>query len=148
MWDRDANFFGVASAEAKALDPQGRILLETAYEALENAGMPLEAVKGSKTAVYVALFSQDWETMLLKDTHELAKHHLLGTTKSLIANRVSYFLDLRGPSLTVDTACSGGLVALHLACQALRTGESNLALACGTNLILTPDIMFGETFLK
>ncbi|KAJ3532687.1 hypothetical protein NM208_g8327 [Fusarium decemcellulare] len=146
LWD--ANFFGVASAEAKTLDPQGRILLETAYEALENAGMPLETVRGSKAAVYVALFSQDWETMLLKDTHELAKHHLLGTTKSLIANRVSYFLDLKGPSLTVDTACSGGLVALHLACQTLRTGESNLALACGTNLILTPDIMFGETFLN
>ncbi|KAF4951266.1 hypothetical protein FSARC_12965 [Fusarium sarcochroum] len=146
LWD--ANFFGVASAEAKALDPQGRILLETSYEALENAGMSLEAIRGSNAAVYVALFSQDWETMLLKDTHELAKHHLLGTTKSLIANRVSYFLDVRGPSLTLDTACSGGLVALHLACQALRTGESNLALACGTNLILTPDIMFGETFLN
>jgi acyl transferase domain-containing protein len=138
----------VASAEAKTLDPQQRLLLETSYEALENAGMPLEAVKGSKAAVYVALFSQDWETMLLKDTHELAKHHVLGTTKSIIANRVSYFLDLKGPSLTLDTACSGGLVALHLACQRLRTGESNLALACGTNLILTPDIMFGETFLK
>lgn len=144
----DANFFGVAPGEAKSLDPQQRILLETSYEALENAGIPLQSIRGSNTAVYVATFSQDWETMLLKDTHDLLKYHVLGTHKAIVANRVSYFFDFKGPSMTVDTACSGGLVALHLACQSLRTGESNLALASGTNLILSPELMFGMSFLK
>jgi acyl transferase domain-containing protein len=144
----DANFFGVAPGEAKTLDPQQRILLETTYEALENAGIPLESIRGSNTGVYVATFSQDYETMLLKDTHDLLKYHVLGTHKSIVAGRVSYVFDLKGPSLTLDTACSGGLVALHLACQSLRFGECNLALASGTNLILSPELMFGMTFLK
>lgn len=144
----DAPFFGVAAGEARTLDPQQRILLETSYEALENAGIPAERVRGSKTGVYVATFSQDWETMLMKDTHDLLKYHVLGTHKAIVANRVSYFLDLKGPSVTLDTACSGGLVALHLACQSLKTGESNMAMVSGTNLILSPELMFGMTFLK
>ncbi|SPO04420.1 related to lovastatin nonaketide synthase [Cephalotrichum gorgonifer] len=144
----DASFFGVAAGEARTLDPQQRILLETSYEALESAGVPAESVRGSKTSVYVATFSQDWETMLLKDTNDLIKYHVLGTHKAIVANRVSYFFDLKGPSVTVDTACSGGLVALHLACQSLKTGESNMAMVSGTNLILSPELMFGMTFLN
>ncbi|KAF7547181.1 hypothetical protein G7Z17_g7924 [Cylindrodendrum hubeiense] len=144
----DAKFFGVAPNEAKTIDPQQRILLETSYEALENAGIPLETVRGSDTAVYVATFSQDWETMMMKDTHNLAKYHVTGTHKAIIANRISYLFDLKGPSLSLDTACSGSLVAIHQACQGLQTRESRMALVGGTNLILSPEFMFGMSFLN
>nr|ALQ32842.1 putative polyketide synthase [Fusarium euwallaceae] len=144
----DAKFFGVSPNEAKAIDPQQRILLETSYEALENAGIPLESIRGSDTAVYVATFSQDWETMMMKDTHNLAKYHVTGTHKAIVANRISYLFDLKGPSLSLDTACSGGLVALHQACQGLRNRESKIALVGGTNLILSPEFMFGMSFLN
>jgi acyl transferase domain-containing protein len=143
----DANFFGIPMTEANALDPQQRILLETTYEALESAGIQLDTIKGTDTAVYTATFNHDYETMALKDTFNLPKYHLTGNAPSIVSNRISYLFDLKGPSISLDTACSGGLVAIHQACLSLRSGESSMAIVGGTNLILTPDFMFGMSFM-
>jgi len=144
----DASFFGISAFECEAIDPQHRIQLEVAYEALENAGIPIETVKGSQTAVYVAAFSQDYATMQSKDMEDFPTYHLTGTGNAIIANRISYLFDLKGPSVTVDTGCSGSMVAIHLACQSLRMGECGMALAGGTNLILNPDLMSAMSLLQ
>ena len=144
----DAAFFGIPPAEARAMDPQQRIQLETAYEALENAGFSLEQIRGSSTAVYVATFSRDYDRMMYKDTSDIPKYHMTGAGDAIVSNRISYILDLKGPSMTLDTGCSGSLVALHQACQSLRTGESSMALVGGTNLILGPDSMISMSLLR
>ena len=143
----DAAFFGISPSEANAIDPQQRIQLECAYEALENAGMPLESVRGSNTAVYVATFSRDYDRVTSKDNINLPRYHMTGVGDAIASNRISYLFDLKGPSITLDTGCSGSLVALSLACQSLRTGESNMALVGGTNLILSPDSMISMSLL-
>ena len=137
----DTTFFDIPPTEANSMDPQQRIQLESAYEALENAGIPVEEVRGSNTAVYVATFGQDYDRMMFKDTSDIAKYHMTGTGNAITSNRISYVFNLKGPSMTLDTGCSGSLVALHQACQSLRTGESDMALVGGTNLILNPDAM-------
>ncbi|KAG9238233.1 hypothetical protein BJ875DRAFT_492652, partial [Amylocarpus encephaloides] len=137
----DSGFFGIPPFESQAIDPQQRILLEVAYEALENAGIPLESAQGTDTAVYVAVFSQDYAAIQNKDLDDLPKYHITGTGIAIAANRLSYLFDLKGPSVTVDTGCSGSLVAIHQACQSLRTGECSMAMAGGTNLLLSPDFM-------
>jgi acyl transferase domain-containing protein len=137
----DANFFGITAAEADAMDPQQRLQLEIAYEALENAGMSLDKVKGSNTGVYVATFTHDYENMMYMDTVTMPKYGMTGVGQAIVSNRISYTFDLRGPSLTLDTGCSGSLVALHQACQSLRLRESSMALVGGTNLIISPDTM-------
>jgi len=144
----DAAFFGISPAEAEAMDPQHRLQLETAYEALENAGIALSSVRGSPTGVYMAIFSKDYERMMYKDPNDLSKYHLPGVGEALLSNRVSYLFDLRGPSITLDTGCSGSLVALHQACQSLKSGEIDLALVGGSNLILGPDQMIPMTYIK
>ena len=144
----DAKFFGIPPNEANAMDPKQRILLEIAYEALENAGIPLEKIQGSNTGVYIATFTHDYETMMLKDPQFLPNYLLTGIGQAILSNRISYVFDLKGPSITLDTACSGSLVALHQACQSLRSGESDIALAGGTNLILNPDIMIPMSLLR
>lgn len=144
----DARFFGIPPNEANAMDPKQRILLEIAYEAFENAGISLERIQGSNTGVYVATFTHDYETMMLKDPQILPSYLLTGIGQAILSNRISYVFDLRGPSITLDTACSGSLVALHQACQSLRSGESDIALAGGTNLILNPDIMIPMSLLR
>jgi acyl transferase domain-containing protein len=151
----DARFFGVAGAEAGGIDPQQRMALEIAYEAIENAGIPLESLRGSNTSVHMAMFARDYNLMGYKDLSQLHKMHLVGTGEAILANRISYLLDLRGTSNTLDTGCvstsrliseifanevqSGGLVAFHQACTALRSGESTIALAGASQLLLTPD---------
>ena len=144
----DASFFGIPSAEAHAMDPQQRIQLETAYEALESAGIPLEQIRGSNTAVYIAVFSRDYDRMQYKDPSDFAQYTVLGTGDAIVSNRISYTFDLKGPSMTIDTGCSGSLVALHQACQSLRTRECSMALVGGTNLILSPDAMIPMSFLQ
>ena len=143
----DAEFFGLSPAEAKSVDPQQRIQLESAYEALENAGITLESVRGTNTAVYTAIFSRDYDRMQYKDTSDMAKYHVTGVGDAILSNRVSYVFDLRGPSMTLDTGCSGSMVALHQACQGLRLRESDMALVSGVNLMLTPDAMVPMTLL-
>ncbi|KXX75016.1 Nonribosomal peptide synthetase 14 [Madurella mycetomatis] len=144
----DAEFFGVKPVEAKALDPQQRLLLETVYEGLEAAGIPVEDLRGSNTGVYVGLMSNDYEAMMLRGTEFMAVYHTVGTQRSILANRISYFYDWHGPSMVVDTACSSSLVAVHLAVQALRAGEARTVLACGSNLLLGPENFIGYSKLK
>ena len=96
---------------------------------------------GSDTSVFVSVFNKDYDRMLFRDPDNIPVYHMVGNGEAILSNRISHFFDLRGPSVTLDTGCSGGLVALHLACQSIRTGESKQAIVGGTNLILAPDIM-------
>ncbi|KAL7941128.1 putative polyketide synthase [Trichoderma barbatum] len=137
----DAGFFGMAQQEAETLDPQQRVVLETSWEAIENAGIPMHHLKGSDTGIYLAMFGHDFEQATHKDPVSVSKYHNLGVARPLLANRVSYIFDLQGPSVVVDTACSGSLAAISLACQSLRSGETSMALAGGVNLIFSPDQM-------
>ncbi|KAI2621838.1 amino acid adenylation domain-containing protein [Hypoxylon sp. NC1633] len=134
----DARFFNINAAEADVLDPQMRQLLETVYEALEASGHTIEQLQGSDTAVYTGLMVADYEQMMLRDQDCVGTYHGTGTSRSLMSNRISYFFDWHGPSMTIDTACSSSLVAVHQAVQQLRSGQSRVAVAAGANLILDP----------
>ncbi|KAI5865300.1 putative polyketide synthase [Durotheca rogersii] len=135
----DAGFFGVPPREAEAMDPQQRVVLEAAWDAVENAGIPMEKLRGSDTAVFVAMFGHDYEHATTKDSLLSTKYHNTGAARPLLANRVSYVFDLHGPSATLDTGCSGSLVAVNSACQSLRLGESDMALAGGVAMMFSPD---------
>ncbi|KAI0204630.1 beta-ketoacyl synthase domain-containing protein [Astrocystis sublimbata] len=135
----DARFFQVSRQEAATMDPKQRILLQTTYEALEHAGITMEQVRGSSTSVYVSTFTYDYERMGFRDPQVLSGFHTTSVGPAILANRLSYFFDLKGPSFTLDTGCSGGLVALHQACQSLRLGESSMAIVGGAQLLLDPD---------
>ncbi|PKY00833.1 beta-ketoacyl synthase domain-containing protein [Aspergillus campestris IBT 28561] len=144
----DARFFNLQVAEAGAMDPQQRILLETVYEGLEAAGQTLEGLKGSDTGVYVGMMYGDYESQQYRDLQSVPLYHGTGVARSMVSNRISYFFDWHGPSLTVDTACSSSLVALHQAIQSLRSGEVTVAVAAGTNLLLGPEPYIYESNLK
>ncbi|GAA1003111.1 hypothetical protein Aple_002640 [Acrocarpospora pleiomorpha] len=137
----DAEFFGLSPREAELMDPQQRILMETAWEALEHAGLPPRELAGTDTGVFIGICTDDYGRRLLEDLPQIEAWTGIGAATCAVANRISYSLDLRGPSMAVDTACSASLVALHLAAQSLRLGESDVALAGGVNLLATP----GET---
>ncbi|WP_344919818.1 type I polyketide synthase, partial [Streptosporangium oxazolinicum] len=132
----DAGFFGVSPREAAAMDPQQRLVLELAWEALEDAGLVPATLSGSVTGVFVGSIADEYAA--LSRASAIGRHTLTGTTRGIIANRVSYALGLRGPSIAVDTAQSSSLVAVHLAVESLRRGETRLALAGGVNLIVDP----------
>ncbi|CCH32018.1 type I polyketide synthase [Actinosynnema sp. NPDC047251] len=134
----DAGFFGIGPAEAAAADPQQRLVLELAWEALEDAGIVPAALAGTPTGVFVGAIGGDYATLAARHGGP-TRHSLPGLNRGVIANRVSYVLGLRGPSLTVDSAQSSALVAVHLACESLRRGETGIALAGGVNLNLAPD---------
>ncbi|KAK8016789.1 type I iterative polyketide synthase [Apiospora rasikravindrae] len=136
----DASFFGISPKEAKAMDPSQRLMLEVAYEAFESAGLTLEAVSGSNTSVYAAQWACDYRDMMARDLQNAPTYAATGTGTTLLSNRLSWFFDLRGPSLTINTACSSSMVALHEACESLRRGESDMALVAGANVILCPDM--------
>lgn len=144
----DANFFNIPPTEANAIDPQQRLQLETTYEALENAGIPVESVRGSNTSVYIAVVSRDYDRMIYKDPSDIPKYHLTGCGDATACGRISYLFDFKGPCLTLDTGCSGSLVGLHLACQSLRSRESSMALVGGTNLLLTPEMTIAMSMLQ
>ncbi|MFI9206047.1 acyltransferase domain-containing protein [Streptomyces sp. NPDC053048] len=134
----DAEFFGITPREAEFMDPQQRLVLEVAWEALEHAGMPPRSVGGSDAGVYIGTCSDDYGRRLLEDLPRIEPWTGIGAQLTGIANRVSHILDLHGPSFVLDSACSASLVAIHLACQALLTNETSLALAGGVNIILSP----------
>ncbi len=138
--DFDAAFFGISPREAERLDPQQRMLLETAWEALEDAGTDTRRLEGSRTGVYVGQWVSDFESRLNTDPDRIDFLMCNGSGRYAASGRVSYVLGLRGPSLTLDTACSSSLVAVHLASRALQSGDCELALAGGVNLILQPHI--------
>lgn len=139
----DAAFWGLSPREAMRMDPQQRWLLETAWEALEDAGIPPAALRGSKTGVFVGIAANDYHTLQLLDRHYIDVHTNSGGTLSIASNRVSYMLDLKGPSLSVDTACSSALVAVSLACEAIWSGKCEGALAGGANALITPNSSIG-----
>jgi len=135
----DAAFFGISRREAAQMDPQQRILLEIAYEAIEDAGLAPTALAGSDTAVFIGAMTNDYFRQQLADAYRRIDVHTgSGAGLCMLANRLSYQFDLRGPSATVDTACSSSLVAVFQACQSLWTRQSRLALAGGVNVMLDP----------
>ncbi|KAJ5142544.1 Acyl transferase/acyl hydrolase/lysophospholipase [Penicillium bovifimosum] len=146
----DAPFFNMTSDEAAAMDPQQRLLLEVTYEGLENAGIPLNQIMGTNTSCFVGSFSADYTDLLLRDPECVPMYQCTnsGQSRAMAANRLSYFFDLKGPSVTVDTACSGSLVALHLACQSLQRGDASTAIAAGVNLILSHEFMSTMSMMK
>jgi hybrid polyketide synthase/nonribosomal peptide synthetase ACE1 len=134
----DAQFFNIQPAEADSIDPQQRVLLETVYEGIEAAGLQIKELQGSSTAVYVGLMNGDYSDVLFRDMDSLPTYTATATARSIMSNRISYFFDWHGPSMTIDTACSSSLVALHHAVQTLRSGDSRVAVAAGANLIIGP----------
>src|SRR5215510_14265981 len=137
----DAAFFGISPREAMCMDPQQRLLLEVAWETFEDAGVVPQELAGGDTAVFIGGFTLD--SLILQasplNRASTSTHSATGSSMTMLANRLSYCFDFRGPSVTVDTACSASLVALHLACQALRNGDSSLALTGGVNVMLVPE---------
>ncbi|KAH6677230.1 thiolase-like protein [Halenospora varia] len=131
----DAQFFNIPPGEAESIDPQQRLILETVYEAVESSGLVLEALRGSNTAVFVGI--------IIHPTYAAT-----GTARSILSNRVSFVFDWRGPSMTIDTACSSSSVATHQAMQVLRSGSSSVAVAAGANLIFAPNMYIAESNLN
>ena len=132
----DAGFFNISRKEADSIDPQQRMLMETVYEALESGGHTIEALRNTDTAVYVGVMGLDYENIIMRDLDSVPTYAATGISRAILSNRISYFFDWHGPSLTIDTACSSSLIAVHQGVQALRTGESHMAVACGTTTIL------------
>ncbi|WP_272419461.1 type I polyketide synthase [Polyangium jinanense] len=135
----DAAFFNISPREAESLDPQQRLLLEVSWEALERAGQMPERLMGSRTGVYIGIWALDYQQRVLAlSPDQLDAYCFTGNVISTAAGRLSYVFGLQGPAVSVETACSSSLTAIHLACQSLRSGETNLALAGGVNLMLSP----------
>lgn len=134
----DPQFFGISPREAEQMDPQQRLLLEVAWEALESAGQVPDLLAGSYSGVFVGASNYDYSRF--QTVQSASAYSGTGNALSILANRLSYFLNLRGPSMTLDTACSSSLVAVHQACASLRRKECDMALAGGVNLILSPDM--------
>src|SRR5690606_17767958 len=124
----DAQFFDISPREAERMDPQQRVALEVACEALERAGIALPSLRGSSTGVFFSSYHNDYTFLQYDDLESVSSRTLTGTLHSVIPNRISYALGLRGPSMTVDSACSSSLVSTHLACQALRSRDCELAI--------------------
>jgi acyl transferase domain-containing protein/acyl carrier protein/phospholipid N-methyltransferase len=141
----DAQFFGISPREAEPADPQQRLLLEVAYHAVEDAGLTLAALANRRASVYIGICS--WEYSIIQLTPEaraaIDAYTNLGSSLCIAANRISYFFNLRGPSLAVDTACSSSLVATHLGCRSIWNGETELAFVGGVNLMLAPELTIG-----
>ncbi|HEX4418847.1 MAG TPA: type I polyketide synthase, partial [Kofleriaceae bacterium] len=140
----DPGFFGISPREAKKLDPQQRLLLEVAWEALEDAGLAPDGLDGTATGMFLGACSSDYRAIAARESDDQRDaYNATGNVNSIAAGRVSFTLGLRGPCMTIDTACSSSLVAVHLACRSLRSRESDLALAGGVNVILSPEWMEG-----
>ncbi len=139
----DAAFFKISHREAVRMDPQQRLLLEVIWEAFEDAGIVAEKLSGSKTGVFIGISNSDYGRNLIANTDQPHIYAVTGSALSIAANRISYLFNFQGPSLAIDTACSSSLVAVHYACQSLWQGESELAIAGGANLILSPEITCG-----
>ena len=135
-----ADFFSISRREAESLDPQQRMLMEVAWEALEHAGQAPSSLHGSRTGVFVGLGNSDYIRLLSQSPEQIDVYFATGSAPSIATGRLSYLLGLQGPAVTIDTACSSSLTAVHLACQSLRSGESDMALAGGVNAIVTPEI--------
>lgn len=129
----------VTSLTSDSTDPQQRQLLECTYEAMENAGIPKESIVGNNTAVFVGASPADYHLGSLRDLDTVPMFDATGNHQALLAGRIAHFFDLRGPCFSVDTACSSGLHAVHLAVQSIRAGETEQAVVASCRLNLTPD---------
>jgi len=141
----DPQFFGISPREAPYIDPQQRLLLETAWEAIEDAGQVLDFEKGTDIGVFMGVSHNDYQTIQGSSTDRkgISAHSPIGTAHSIAANRISYCFNLSGPSLSMDTACSSALTAVHLACESLRAGHCKMAMAGGVTVMITPDGFIG-----
>lgn len=136
----DNRFFDIPPDEALRMDPQQRLLLEVSWEALEHAGIIPESLRLSRTGVFVGVSSTDYVRLVSASAQQKSTiWHNTGGSSSIIANRISYFLDIQGPSIVIDTACSSSLVAVHLACRSLSTWDCDIALVGGTNVLISPE---------
>ncbi|KAK7967304.1 Type I Iterative PKS [Apiospora aurea] len=142
----DAPFFSVSSNEAAAMDPQHRWALEVAYQSFESAGLTMKDLKGSRTAVYATTISDDYNRIVSRDTDDLPRTGVTGIALSTLPARISWFFHLEGPSMHLDTACSGSMVALDLACQSMRNGDTDAALILASSMFMSPEtsIMLGN----
>lgn len=135
----DASFFSIPRDSAISMDPNQRQLLEVVYECLENSGIPLEAVSGKPIGCFVASFATDYGDMQLRDPEDFPPNIGLGAGRAIQANKISHFLNIEGPSITLDTGCSGSLVCLDMAVRAVQTGQATAAIVASSNLYLNPD---------
>ncbi|MGB7383045.1 MAG: type I polyketide synthase [Rhodococcus sp. (in: high G+C Gram-positive bacteria)] len=145
----DHSFFGISPAEASEMDVQQRLILEMSWHAIEDAGIDPTSLAGSNTGVFVGMMSSDWTSMAMSSPAEMTPHRGTGGGYCMAANRVSYHLDLHGPSMTVDTACSSSLVAVHQAVNAIRIGDVDTAIVAGANMMLSPalSVFYAESGL-
>ncbi|KAK8023336.1 hypothetical protein PG991_006575 [Apiospora marii] len=135
----DAAFFNYSAEMAQVVDPQVRLQLESTYEALENAGLPLSQVMGSQTSVFSGVFTHDYQEGIIRDEDRLPRFNVVGTWSPMHSNRISHFFDFRGASMTLETGCSTTLVALHQAVATLRSREADMSVVTGANVMLNPD---------
>jgi len=141
--DFDAQFFGISPREACQMDPQQRLLLETTWEALENGGQHIDRQHKKKCAVFVGIGSTEHMFQYTNDPSTSDSYSMLGSCTSIASNRLSYFFNFQGPSMSIDTACSSSLVALHQACENIRSGDVSMAIAAGVNLLQSPTSFIG-----
>ncbi len=134
----DTRFFGLSNREVDAMDPQQRIMLELAWSCFEDAGIPPSSVSGENIGVYIGAFNHDFKELIERSHEDIVPHHSTGTASTVIPNRISYYFNLKGPSLEIDNACSGSLTALHTACQSIINEDCTMALAGGINILLSP----------
>ena len=141
----DPQFFGISPREAPYIDPQQRLLLETAWEAIEDAGVVLDLERGTDIGVFVGVSHNDYQNIQggATDRSGISAHSPTGSAHSIAANRISYCFNLQGPSMAMDTACSSALTAVHVACEHIRAGRCNMALAGGVTVMITPDGFIG-----
>jgi hybrid polyketide synthase/nonribosomal peptide synthetase ACE1 len=144
----DSQFFNISTAEAESMDPQQRKLLEVVFEAIESANLTMEQLRGTPTAVYVGLMCDGYSGLIFSDMESVPTYGATGAARSILSNRISYFFDWTGPSMTIDSACSSSLVAVHQAVQTLRNRECSVALAAGVNLTLSPRMFIAESKLR
>ncbi|MCJ1264132.1 hypothetical protein MMC22_004003 [Lobaria immixta] len=137
--DIDARFFSLSNADAISMDPQQRQLLEVVYEGLENAGISLGMLRSQSYGCFVGSYSSDYSDMQARDPEDRSPSWTVGSGRAMLSNRISHFLDIKGPSMTIDTACSGSLISLDLACRYLHTRDADGAIVAGCNLYMSPE---------
>ncbi|KAI1502213.1 hypothetical protein F5X99DRAFT_427602 [Biscogniauxia marginata] len=143
----DAGFFNLPAEVASAMDPQIRLLLESVYEATEDAGIPLERLAGSNTSVFSGCYGTDYQDIQTRDPELMAAPFMTGNYTTMFANRISHFYDLQGASITIDTGCSSGLVALHQGCHTIRSGESDMSIVGASSMMLSQDMFISMSTL-
>ncbi|MBN3526391.1 SDR family NAD(P)-dependent oxidoreductase [Paenibacillus apiarius] len=134
----DARFFGLSNREVDAMDPQQRIMLELSWSCFEDAGICPSTITGKNIGVFISAFNFDFKELVEKNQEAVEAHHSTGTSSALIPNRISYFFNIKGPSLQIDTSCSGSLTAIHTACRSIMSGDCEMALAGGISMLLSP----------